>query len=253
METNNKEYLTMTEGDIVLVAGKKLLSKSLITMQKAINKESKYSHVAICIGTGLFIHAVNKKGVQIVTLNELFDDSIEDNWIVIRNNNIASQNNVIIFQKSHYYVHQKYKFDFKSDEKYNQSFCSELVVKLIREYDKDFFKQKSSKYIYPIHFQELVNISNEWDYATNIYKDILYNDKFKSVKESIDIHSEFIKSQSYSIIEHLKFANITQNGLKVLGINIGSQVDTNYNINTFYNEENLYEKGIKDLNKSNKS
>ena len=80
------EYGIPISGDLVLVKGTRKKSRVLAKFQRLMvlpNKEpSKFSHVALCLVNGVFIHSTDK-GVHITALKEIVDE-VDDNWIAIR-------------------------------------------------------------------------------------------------------------------------------------------------------------------------
>ena len=164
-------------GDLVLLRGSRIIAE----LQRVSVKHSGpyYSHVAISVGAGVFIHST-RDDVHFVGYSAIFKSgTYAANWKVLRNQEIeeriienANYANDILMQCI-YYLGQKYNYWY-SLEKDNKpcedrtSFCSELAAKIYRQLGIKI-SDRPPEQIYPMHIAQLAG-SNGWPDVTQLYK-----------------------------------------------------------------------------------
>lgn len=164
-------------GDVFLMEGTSKLSPALVAAQKArFYKHARSSHVMFSFGDGVFVHSTLDAGVEFIPYMAALKDC-KDDWRVVRNTLITSEQKELMQKASIFFVDQAYnkKFLFKSND--HSSFCSELVAKIYEKAGAPLFGKETGT-ITPSDFDRAADLDESWLDVTQIYKDgFAANDK----------------------------------------------------------------------------
>lgn len=105
-------------GDVIFTNGTTTSRNLNIFFQKLFRMESKpkYSHVALSIGEGVFIHALTDKGVCIEFIPDILSNA-NDDWKVVRNITMNETTRELLSSIAIYHYEKCYNFRFLSKEK----------------------------------------------------------------------------------------------------------------------------------------
>ncbi len=216
-------------GDIVLTKGSSNKSNQIIFFQNISSKftntpHTKFSHVSLGVSNGVFIEATvaESHDVRFLHFDELFSKA--NAYKVYRNNTLSTEHKNDIIKWSRRYVQQDYRpikntlweiakeklffyATFKGffshytvEEKYNQSFCSELVIKILRNTKSiNIFPEKNAAKLAPAHLQNYLDESGDWEDITSNYKELLDDKKQYEEKKSKAI--DYLKTISHDQLE----------------------------------------------------
>jgi len=133
-----------------------------------------FSHVAMYIGSGVFIEAYPGKenGVRLTKYTNIFDTKRTDkNWKVYRNSKFHNQHSKIL-SNIEKFLEKRFEINIFKDVQ-DTYFCSKLIYHILKDIDcLDLPYFKNLNEIYPDHFYTMVtqNKSNYWTNVTSEYK-----------------------------------------------------------------------------------
>lgn len=169
---------TILPGDVILTSSPKLTSKVINTLQFFVYKGVKYSHAMMVITEHpqVVMHAVST-GVELIELNQLMEsEEFNNNWRVMRNLELEAQfkaNPDLIGTEitniASKYAGQSYNQIFGKEGK-QESFCSELIVKIYKDLNILSFGREPHK-TFPVHLQLLIDKDEKWADVTDIYQE----------------------------------------------------------------------------------
>ena len=159
---------TLKTGDIILVAGKNAGSKALLKSQRAFYKETRSSHVAVVHADFICIDAMPKAGVTNRLVSEILHD-VEDDWRIIRLNELSDDKSENLQKSCAYYLAQPYKILPSRKPAKKFSYCSELARKVYIDSEINNSGIPKSPIIKPCDFDKLADHSKNWtDITENV-------------------------------------------------------------------------------------
>lgn len=167
-------------GDILLIKNKKSILNVIFQALGSCKKVS-HSHAILCLGSGIFIEAMkyngdsqDKFGIDILCIEELqerFKYQYENNWKVVRNNELSIECKNKLVQRAIFYYGQKYNKNFvvgtiNNKKLWNASYCSELISRIYMDIG---FSIRNGN-VWPVHLSILPNTNSSWEDVTADYK-----------------------------------------------------------------------------------
>jgi hypothetical protein len=191
----------MNAGDVILINNGTLLN---IFGQKKLRKHASvnFTHVALSLGDGIFIHADTSCGVDFVFFPDLLGDS-DGRWKVIRYKEVSADFEKRVEIAGVYHLQKVYNYGFILKENEKSLFCSQFVDLVYKSVGIDIFGHNKGKGLlqlknaFPSDFEALLtdSDSDRWSDVTNIYHDELNGDLIT------ELRTFFITRRNLAVIE----------------------------------------------------
>jgi len=193
-------------GDILLLNGIGITSKLNRGSQFALRlSRSKYTHVALCLGNNVIMHAMPDNGVHPIEANELLNN-YGNKWIAIRNKKVAweAKNDLPnVYKKALFHIGKPYKLLslLKNRKIKKAAVCSNYISMFLDSLNVNVNRKPFN--VMPSDFQKLLN-TKDWEDVTDEHRN--YYDLTKE-------HTCHAKHEIRSIEQSKDLASIVQNNL----------------------------------------
>ncbi|WP_254623402.1 YiiX/YebB-like N1pC/P60 family cysteine hydrolase [Serratia marcescens] len=192
----------LNAGDILLINNRTKNRLYNIAGQKLMRRSSSvnYTHVALSLGDGIFIHADTARGVDLVFFPDLLDKS-GGNWKVIRHMEITDEAEKKIKKAGIYHFGKAYSYRILMKENEKSLFCSQFVDLVYRSIGMSIFSREESKGLWhlnnalPVDFEGLTIDDKTWSDVTKIYSNELNDNSFELLKIHFTMQHSLILSE----------------------------------------------------------
>ena len=175
----------LKSGDVILMRGIHRSSQILVEIQKRYYKAARSSHVAIVQSEFVGVDAIPKVGVSMRIIPEILDD-VEEDWRVIRFNELEKKHEEEFISGCSFYLTQPYLIKPSKGSGKNFSYCSELVRKIYKGLKVKNTGIPSSLIIKPCDFDKLADHNKKWTDVTQDVRDfIVFTKKYEAIIRSI--------------------------------------------------------------------
>lgn len=152
-------------GDVLLMTGTSLKSRTLVASQKAVYLKARSSHVALVHADYVCIDAVPKRGTANSVISETLS-GIRPDWRVIRYKGLDAQALEAIQKQCIYYLYQSYRIAPGKTPAKTFSYCSELARKVYLEAGIEGTGIPAGALIKPCDFDRLADGHPDWTDVT---------------------------------------------------------------------------------------
>lgn len=165
LEEVSKVDGNLQAGDVILMTGKALRSKGLVSLQIPFYINAKSSHVALVHADFICIDAMHGSGVSNRLIHDVLSD-VEDDWRVIRFVGMQDSHTEIFMRACSYYLAQPYKIKPSRRSGKNFAYCSELARKVYQDCGLTNAGINTGPIVAPAHFDKLADHNVQWQDVT---------------------------------------------------------------------------------------
>ncbi len=176
-------------GDLILMTGVSRKSKILVNSQKPIYANARSSHIAIVQTDVICIDAIPKRGVANSLISEILSN-VENDWRVIRFNQMNDAHRKDMPKMCAFYLQQPYKILPSKKPAKKFSYCSELARKVYYDSKVQNCRIPKNSIIKPCDFDRIADHNNDWSDVTIAVKPFIdfckeYEDILKVVSKPL--------------------------------------------------------------------
>lgn len=202
-------------GDLIFCRGQDGISRALIFAQRYIDGEpARFSHVAMCIYPGLFLHSVPGGGVQLIRAEERGNEEIDflSGDVIALRPDYGPIPDFTLLKAMLFWTGQRYNFSFfKPMSSFSgKAYCSQLIVQVMQ--------RLQLRHLY-IDGKELITPSRLFRVAAENATDV--TDKYRFFAEHLRQHRherrrlefDFAREQVFKSVRHTVTQSRTRKAL----------------------------------------
>lgn len=186
-------------GDIVFTRDPSVISALIRVGQKMLSgRSAQFSHVAICMYPGLFVHSVPGRGVEVFGIEEKGGESINFDVkahykpVTLRLN-VAKGNMATVLDAINYWLDQKYSYRFleRFGARLGSTFCSQFIAQILEKSSLLSGRVSFPTHVTPASLYDLL-LPHATDVSAKYYR---YQDILKTDAEQLRLANDLARNQ----------------------------------------------------------